>query len=422
MRAVSTLGLAAAATVAAVGQGGCIQRVEVLRSRPVPDMDAAEMPAPAEMGPAIDMGREMGPADMRPVVEAPPLSLGTAHGCRLERGELWCWGANADGQLGLGDEQDRQAPTLVDDSATWLQVAAGRSHTCALDGGHIVWCWGANVDGQLGPLGPDQGLQLRPVNVPLPGEAMFIAVGWAGSCAILEDRSLWCWGSNAEGQLARGFAVERSAQPTPIEAGATGWVAVELGEAHTCGVRADGTLWCWGRNERGELGQGSNLPQQIREPTRVGRERDWSRIAAGRNHTCGVRADGTLWCWGANFAGQLGVQAGDVFSPRQVAPAQRFEQLAMHTFSTCALSVSGQLWCWGRNVEGQLGLGDNQNRSAPTRLEAPGGAKASCVRAGRSFVCACADGGVWCAGANDGGQLGLGDRTRRNVLTRQPLE
>lgn len=392
---------------------GCVQQVEVLSSlAPAEDM-RAEMGA-LDMDMARDFEEDAGDESL--VTQTLWLGLGRAHGCRVEGQDIACWGANESGQLGLGDTAPRSSPELLDVEADWLEVDAGARHTCAREARGRVFCWGDNDLGQLGPLGDDRAT--RPVDVRLPDVAVSLGAGAATSCAVLADGTLWCWGDNAEGQLAQSFEVASSAEPVRVGVD-SGWASVAVGQGHACALRLDGTLWCWGRNERGQLGQGSNLPELVRSPQRVGAARDWVALDVGQDHSCALRSDGTLWCWGANFASQLGLLAGDVFSPRRVAPAILFEQVALLSTSTCAIDVGGDLWCWGRNFEGQLGLGDNQNRSSPTRLERVGGQPWTCAAGGHQFACACAGEVLHCAGSNGDGQLGVGDALMRDVFTPQ---
>jgi alpha-tubulin suppressor-like RCC1 family protein len=175
-------------------------------------------------------------------------------------------------------------------------------------------------------------------------------------------------------------------------------------------------LYCWGRNTDGELGLGPGAGIQVRQPARVGSDGNWAHVSAGQGSTCAIKADHTLWCWGMNDAGQLGL--GDRTSrdqPARVGDAG-WDALSLNTFHACALA-GGRLWCWGRNVEGQLGLGDTEDRALPTAVDEA----ADWSSAGSARFATCAmktDGSVWCTGANDDGQLGTGDTDRRNTFTR----
>jgi alpha-tubulin suppressor-like RCC1 family protein len=125
------------------------------------------------------------------------------------------------------------------------------------------------------------------------------------TCALTSAGALWCWGLNDDGQLALGM-VDVVPHPTPARVGTATWVAIDAGEDHVCGIQTGGSLWCWGENTWGQVGNGSS-GSDVTTPTRVGSASDWVAVALGEDHTCGVRAGGSLWCWGANDLGQLGL-------------------------------------------------------------------------------------------------------------------
>src|SRR5690606_31897334 len=145
---------------------------------------------------------------------------------------------------------------------------------------------------------------------------------------------------------------------------------------------------------------------------------DWIAVDGGLHHTCGLRRDRSLWCWGRNSGGSdgagfpLGIPTALAESPARVMADVEWTALTTHTFHTCGLARGGDLYCWGRNVEGQLGLGDTELRESPTRV-----GNASAVVAGRFTTCALIGGGVACTGKNERGELGLGDTRRRSVFT-----
>jgi alpha-tubulin suppressor-like RCC1 family protein len=193
---------------------------------------------------------------------------------------------------------------------------------------------------------------------------------------------------------------------------------VGTGQGHVCGIRQPGTLWCWGRNIWGQLGQGSVNPQQIRTPTQVGTATDWTLVTAGQGTTCGLRGTGSLWCWGDNSAGQLGQNdTTERDAPAAVGTANDWATVSVDTFHGCGIRPPGTLWCWGRNVEGQLGIGDYATHLVPTR--AGTGTDWIDVSTGRFHTCALrADASIWCTGDNPKGQLGTGNSTRINAFAK----
>lgn len=351
--------------------------------------------------------------DVAPAGPGADLTAGQYHACAIRQGVLYCWGAGKDGKLGIGDDGNRSRPTYVRVGRAAVQVSAGEDHTCVRTDDDTVSCFGANDLGQLG-VGDTNG-RMRPTILSDLPPSKHISAGFRFTCSIGTDSSLWCWGENQEGELGQddGFpGTPFSNKPSKVGTDSD-WIDVSAGQGHACGIRAPGSLWCWGRNSNGQLGQGDGGTPQSRKPIRVGTASDWVDVDCGQGTTCGVRADGSLWCWGDNNFGQVGTAPSvGITTPRMVSGGD-YAKVETDTFETCALTKSGALWCMGRNAEGQLGTGDIMDRSTPTLLSS--GWLQPAV--GRFFLCARAEGSVSCTGANDSGQLGTGDNDRRNVLT-----
>lgn len=345
------------------------------------------------------------------------LTAGDNHSCALKGGILFCWGDNSDGQLGLGHLEKRSQATQVGEHEGWLQIENGYTHSCALRSNGTLWCWGGNASGQLG-LGDTDQRQV-PEQVGADDDWSELEAGHDHTCALRSDGTLWCWGANDESQLGQDGVLGDADAPAPVRVGAeSDWTAVSAGAGHTCGVRAPGTLWCWGRNTMGQGGQGSGSPIRLNEPTKVGARTDWASVSAGDDHTCAITTDGSLWCWGANHAMQLGLGDTDQRDePVQVGTSTDWTLVASDTFNSCAINSDAELYCWGRNLEGQLGLGDTDDRGVPSRV----GPDTSWmhVACGRFHNCGQRpDGRVLCAGQNEDGQLGVADLERRVELTR----
>ncbi|HEY2407453.1 MAG TPA: hypothetical protein VGI10_15690 [Polyangiaceae bacterium] len=340
------------------------------------------------------------------------VDAGRAHSCAVIDGALYCWGANDSGQLGLADQNARLVATQVGVDRDWAEVVAADSHSCArrLDGS--VWCFGANDRGQLGVSG---GATATPTHVALPAPATALSSEYEFTCAILGGR-LYCWGENDEGQLAQNDSYPGVDQFAPVPVGTfADWSAVSVGQGHACGIRAPGTLWCWGRNTDGELAQGAGAAEQIRSPVQVGSDSDFVSVAAGQSGTCAIRRGGALFCAGANTEGSLGT--GDT-NPRDTLTAIGVgseQSVSIDQFHACAIDGAGSLSCWGRNIEGQLGVGDLTDRSTPALVA---GGPFQGVSVGRFFTCAVdTSGAISCTGANDAGGLGVGDAIRRSSFT-----
>ncbi len=244
-----------------------------------------------------------------------------------------------------------------------------------------------------------------------------VSAGSEHTCGVRTDHTLWCWGDNSAGQLGLG---DRTTHAVPSRVGTeSNWAQVSAGGLYgdyTCAVRTDKTLWCWGDNFAGKLGLGDTRNRVV--PSRVGTRSDWAQVSAGSYHTCAVRTDNTLWCWGVNFAGQLGL--GDRTTravPSRVGTRSDWAQVSVGSYHTCAVRTNNSLWCWGYNYVGELGLGDRTTRTLPRRV----GTRSSWaqVSAGSSHTCAVrTNNTLWCWGDNYVGKLGLGDTTTRTVPRR----
>jgi alpha-tubulin suppressor-like RCC1 family protein len=239
------------------------------------------------------------------------------------------------------------------------------------------------------------------------GAGAKVGAGWGHTCAIKQDGSLWCWGWNGYGQLGDGTNTSRN---TPVQIMSSGVTSVSLGDSHTCAIKQDGSLWCWGNNYYRQLGDGTNTirttPVQIMSS-------GVSSVALGGYHTCAVKTDGSLWCWGRNDSGQLGDGTyTDRTTPVQIM-SSGVSSVALGYAHTCAVRADGSLWCWGRNDSGQLGDGTYTDRTTPVQIMSSG---VSSVALGGGHTCAVkTDGSLWCWGRNDSGQLGDGTWTGKNT-------
>ena len=209
-----------------------------------------------------------------------------------------------------------------------------------------------------------------PERVETDSDWRSVTAGNTRTCALRNDDSLWCWGNNVKGQLGDG-TVETRPSPVQVEAGST-WRTVDAGYFHTCGIRRDGTLWCWGENFAGQLGDGTTGTMRT-NPTPVGQDADWAQVAVGDYHTCARRKDESIWCWGDNNYGQLGdgtlgADQGKAV-PVQISSKPRWLDLTTGNDHTCSLMDNDSLWCWGRNDYGQLGDGTTSNHEVPTAAQ-----------------------------------------------------
>lgn len=289
---------------------------------------------------------------------------------RTESGTVLCWGANDTGQLGIGQAGEPVAkPSMVIELPPATQLAAGEGHACALDNAGGVWCWGHNHHGQLGDGTTTDSP--KPVKVKLAGAAKQVAVGEDHTCAVLVGGSVQCWGANEFGALGDDIK-DGLDNPLPqVVKTLTDATAIRCGAYHTCAARAQRVVSCWGRNNRGQLGDGRASGDVSAVPVTVAGLSDTKTVAAGEYHTCAQSESGIVACWGGNEFGQVGDGTTvDRFTPVPVLfeGSSSVDELASGMFHACARKALGAVRCWGSNEKGQLGDGTTENRPKPVTV------------------------------------------------------
>jgi alpha-tubulin suppressor-like RCC1 family protein len=370
-----------------------------------------------QLGDGTRTGRDT-PGVVAGIENAIAISAGFRHSCALiADGTVRCWGENSQGQLGDGTTTERLSPVSVIGLAGAVAISAGLNRTtCALLADGTARCWGENF---MGPIG-DGTTDDRHAPVPVRGLTNAVAIGQGGlhTCALLADGTARCWGFNDSGQLGDGSLATRLTA-VPVIA-LTGGAAIAAGVQHTCVLLASGEVVCWGRNLEGQLGNDTRLSSA--SPTAAaggGGSVSGRAIAAGRIHTCALRANGAVACWGKNDLGQLGDgTTTDRRTPVAVSRISNAVAIAAGVFHTCALLADGVARCWGDNRNGQLGDGTTSERLVPVAVT--GLANAVAITAGNFHTCALlADGTARCWGANGNGQLS--DATRTDRLAPVPV-
>lgn len=351
------------------------------------------------------------------IVKAPysVASAGSEHSLAIRAdGTLWAWGGNLFGQVGDGSLKNISKPIMVGTAKNWVALASGEFHNLALRSDGTLWSWGYNLNGQLGDGTPGLNKSV-PAKVGNLTTWTAVAAGKAHSVALKKDGTLWTWGRNFSGQLGDGTLSDRSLPvqiKNPINP-QTKWIAIAAGAENTFARDVDGNLWAWGSSQSGLFDSGQGV-EPITTPTRLGGG-PWVATAAGRLHALTIRADGALFSGGDNAHGQLGLPGKSGPTAGQVGTEFNWSAIAAGDFHSLGIRTDGTLWSWGKNEAGQLGDGSNQKLDSPKKV----GNESTWIKlsAGATHSLAIkADGTLWSAGLNTSGQLGSGTMTSSNTF------
>ena len=347
-------------------------------------------------------------------------SAGYAHSCaRGSDGKVYCWGAGGYGRLGNGSTADSSTPTPVAGLVDVVQVSNrgmnDRATSCAVlaDGG--VRCWGYGGRGTIGN-GATVTANSMPLAVSGIDDALQVSVGGDHVCAVRGAGAVACWGEGASGKLGNG-ATSNTSTPVSVQ-----WLGdalqVSAGDQHSCALRATGAVACWGLRDNGRLGDGGDTAGAQSTPAVVSGIDDAVQVSAGYQHSCAVRAAGTVACWGLRTNGRLGdggATSGNQSTPVTVVGLDDAVQVSAGFQHTCAVRATGAVMCWGYRARGRMGDGATTGGDEPTPVAVSGIADAVQVVAGRAHSCAAsAVGVVSCWGDNGNGRLGDGTTVATN--------
>ena len=331
---------------------------------------------------------------------------------------LWSWGNNNSGQLGDNTTTNRSTPvTTFAGGTNWKQVSGGTLYSAAIKTDGTLWNWGSNSYGESGNNLVDLSNKLTPITTFAGG------TNWKQvSCcqyftaAIKTDGTLWTWGYNFYGQLGDNTGTNRST-PVTTFSGGTNWKQVYCGQQHTAAIKTDGTIWTWGSNSNGQLGDNTVIARSTPVTTFAGGT-NWKQVACGYNHTAAIKTDGTLWTWGRNAYGQI----GDNTTINRSTPVTTFaggtnwKQVSCRGQNTAAIKTDGTLWTWGTNVSGQLGNFISFINSITPVTTFAGGTNWKQVSCGQQHTAAIkTDGTLWTWGSNYNRQLGDNTGTNRST-------
>ena len=362
------------------------------------------------------------------------VSLGRQHTAAIKTdGTLWTWGGNGynpDGQLGINDTTfvDKSTPvTTFVGGTNWKSVASGASHVAAIKTDGTLWTWGNAVYGQLGN-GPI-ARKPTPVTTFAGGsnwenasgseDLYTINASTEHSAAIKNDGTLWVWGRNVNGQLGNANTSGGISTPITTFAGGTNWKQISSSSSHRVAIKTDGTLWIWGSQTFGVLGNRATATNVSTPITTFAGGNDWKQSSAGSQHTVAIKTDGTLWTWGSASGGILGNATTSVNRSTPLttfAGGINWKQVSATANHTAAIKTDGTLWVWGNNVNGGLGNATTVNMSTPVTTFA-GGTNWKQVDVGPRYTTAIkTDGTLWTWGYAYPGKLGNG-LTTGNIST-----
>ena len=342
---------------------------------------------------------------------------------QLITSELWVWGSGSSGALGDNTSILKSTPvTSSAGGANWKQVSAGNNFISAIKTDGTLWCWGNNGNGQLG----DNTTTSRstPVTTFAGGTNWKqVSCGYFNTAAIKTDGTLWIWGSGTNGKLGTNDVAQRLT-PVTTFAGGNDWKQVSAGRNHNAVIKTDGTLWVWGANTFGALGIGNVTTPRCTPVTTFAGGNNWKQVSVGGDapttgHTAAIKTDGTLWIWGGGGNGQLGTNntSSRCTPVTTFAGGTNWKQVATGDSFTSATKTDGTLWTWGYNFNGQLGNNSAVDRPTPVTTFA-GGTNWNQVSCGYSNIAAIkTDGTLWCWGNASSGRLGndIGGSTSRST-------
>ena len=334
------------------------------------------------------------------------IALGYRHACAMTTAnEVWCWGSKGYGQLGDGTTAVRTSPTQVSGAGGFSQLQVGAEMGCGLRTNGRISCWGIGSNGQLGNGAFSE--VLVPTDVSSANTFNSVTTGYNFACGLVSGtRAANCWGANYTGQLGTG-STNQAAAPVAVSGGHQ-FVSLNAGHYHACGINSLNQLLCWGQNNTGQLGIGTTteatLPALVTPPAGV----TFNSVSPGYSHTCATTTAGTVYCWGFNNLGQLGDGSTTNRSvPVQVQTLTGIVEVASGVYHSCARNAAGAAWCWGFNGVGELGNGVFGSTTPPVQVT--GGLNLRSISAGYQATCAVTTAGQgYCWGTNFHGQGGVG--------------
>ncbi len=347
------------------------------------------------------------------------VTAGYFHSCGLTpTGKAYCWGGNTWGTLGDGTRTATQRPAAVAGGLRFTGIDSGAGHTCGVTDAGAIYCWGLNDEGQAGADWTDPGID-EPRRLPGFQSWVEVSAGHDHSCGLTADGAVWCWGDNVTGQLGSGDPFGKSFQPVRVDSNVE-FATVVAGYYQSCGLADSGQMYCWGRNDQGQIGDGTN--DNRFSPVSVSGDLTFRALGGGDAFMCGIATDGSTWCWGSNLSGELGdpalpgqsipVRVGGLPDLEKIYGAGGAFTLPSVPAYACGLTSAGDAWCWGGAIRGGLWEGPTDG---PIRVQSD--ARFRNLGLGAEHLCGVTtEGWAFCGGSNYAGQLGDGTGQDRSSM------
>jgi alpha-tubulin suppressor-like RCC1 family protein len=346
------------------------------------------------------------------------VSSGSQHTCAISAASVFCWGDNTYGQMGLGWAEGKENRSAVYKLNSVSSISSGATHTCALKSDKTVWCWGSNAYGQIG-FGKERSYSAVPQQVLGITTATAVTSGKNHSCAIYisgREKRVACWGANGKGQIGQLRSTSLSTKPMRVGT-IRNAESISAGAGHTCVLLATKSIICWGWNDKGQLGNGSNSDSVV--PVTVVGITSATSVSSGFSHVCARLTDSKIRCWGWNVSGQLG--DGTKTDRNKPVPVEGITTatragLSAGYYHNCAALSNGTLKCWGQDDNYKLGKPYTDDQTIPVLVA--GFSSGKFVSGGGSHTCAIRlDNSLWCWGLNDRLQVTNSDSSVISVPT-----
>jgi alpha-tubulin suppressor-like RCC1 family protein len=337
--------------------------------------------------------------DPNEVIKWTAIDAGIYHAAGLKSdGSLWVWGDNSYYQLGNGSTADKNKPSMINNDRDWVFLTCGRTLSYAIKKDGSLWAWGQQ--GAINTYAGDGATSAKSIPTVIGNEKNWKAVSSGGShtLALKDDGSLWAWGNNNHGQLGDNTNTNR-VEPVPILSGSA-FTKIYAGDDFSIAIKNDGSLWTWGSNLYGNLGNGTLVNPGPATPTQLGSDKGWLHITAAWGYVLAVKNDGSVWAWGKNTEGQLGLgHTNNVSLPTMLNVSGSFSKIDAMNHNSIALKDDGTIYLWGAS-----------NGNTPVLLN--DAMKFTTVATGMNFQFAISqEGKLYAWGENRDGVLGVGSNS-----------